>query len=66
MLPVYNRCAVHALTAAYLNLICQLTTLPTFCQHVHELSSRCSDRMIHMICPDLYRFPRSMLYLVSL
>lgn len=38
-LPVYNRCAVHALTAAYLNLICQLTTLPTFCQHIHEVSA---------------------------
>ncbi|XP_062857544.1 protein EFR3 homolog B isoform X2 [Trichomycterus rosablanca] len=36
-LPVYNRCAVHALSAAYLNLICQLTTVPAFCQHVHEV-----------------------------
>ncbi|TKS76167.1 Protein EFR3 -like protein B [Collichthys lucidus] len=26
-LPVFNRCAVHALAAAYLNLICQLTTV---------------------------------------
>ncbi|XP_042359177.1 protein EFR3 homolog B isoform X1 [Plectropomus leopardus] len=36
-LPVYNRCAVHALAAAYLNLICQLTTVPAFCQHIHEV-----------------------------
>lgn len=36
-LPVYNRCAIHALAAAYLNLICQLTTVPAFCQHVHEV-----------------------------
>lgn len=36
-LPVYNRCAVHALVAAYLNLICQLTTVPAFCQHIHEV-----------------------------
>uniref|UniRef100_A0A8C1IA10 Protein EFR3 homolog B-like n=1 Tax=Cyprinus carpio TaxID=7962 RepID=A0A8C1IA10_CYPCA len=36
-LPVYTRCAIHALSAVYLNLICQLTTVPTFCQHVHEL-----------------------------
>ncbi|XP_015228673.1 PREDICTED: protein EFR3 homolog B isoform X2 [Cyprinodon variegatus] len=36
-LPVYNRCAVHALSAAYLNLICQLTTVPAFCQHIHEV-----------------------------
>ena len=38
-LPVYNRCAVHALAAAYLNLICQLTTVPAFCQHIHEVWS---------------------------
>uniref|UniRef100_A0A8C9TAC6 EFR3 homolog B n=2 Tax=Scleropages formosus TaxID=113540 RepID=A0A8C9TAC6_SCLFO len=37
-LPTYNRCAVHALSAAYLNLISQLTTVPTFCQHVNEVS----------------------------
>lgn len=36
-LPVYNRCAIHALSAVYLNLISQLTTVPTFCQHVHEV-----------------------------
>lgn len=36
-LPVFNRCAVHALAAAYLNLICQLTTIPAFCQHIHEV-----------------------------
>ncbi|XP_068433869.1 protein EFR3 homolog B isoform X3 [Clinocottus analis] len=36
-LPVYNRCAVHAIAAAYLNLICQLTTVPAFCQHIHEV-----------------------------
>ncbi|KAG7282051.1 hypothetical protein CRUP_023567 [Coryphaenoides rupestris] len=36
-MPVYNRCAVHALSAAYLNLICQLTTVPAFCQHIHEV-----------------------------
>uniref|UniRef100_A0A8C5HBA3 EFR3 homolog B n=1 Tax=Gouania willdenowi TaxID=441366 RepID=A0A8C5HBA3_GOUWI len=36
-LPVYTRCAVHALAAAYLNLICQLTTVPAFCQHIHEV-----------------------------
>ena len=36
-LSVYNRCAVHALSASYLNLISQLTTVPAFCQHVHEV-----------------------------
>lgn len=37
-LPVYNRCALYALGAAYLNLISQLTTVPAFCQHIHEVS----------------------------
>ncbi|XP_068580580.1 protein EFR3 homolog B isoform X4 [Cebidichthys violaceus] len=36
-MPVFNRCAVHALAAAYLNLICQLTTVPAFCQHIQEV-----------------------------
>lgn len=46
-LPVYNRCAVHALAAAYLNLICQLTTVPAFCQHILEvtLGISVSDRV---------------------
>lgn len=38
-LPVFNRCAIHAVAAAYLNLICQLTTVPAFCQHIHEVCS---------------------------
>nr|XP_033795817.1 protein EFR3 homolog B isoform X1 [Geotrypetes seraphini]XP_033795820.1 protein EFR3 homolog B isoform X1 [Geotrypetes seraphini] len=36
-LSVYNRCALYALSAAYLNLISQLTTLPAFCQHINEV-----------------------------
>uniref|UniRef100_H3DG35 EFR3 homolog B n=1 Tax=Tetraodon nigroviridis TaxID=99883 RepID=H3DG35_TETNG len=36
-LPAFNRCAIHAVAAAYLNLICQLTTVPAFCQHIHEV-----------------------------
>ncbi|XP_058486465.1 protein EFR3 homolog B-like [Solea solea] len=36
-LPIYNRCAIHSLTAAYFNLICQLTTIPAFCKYIHEV-----------------------------
>ncbi|XP_058020728.1 protein EFR3 homolog B isoform X5 [Ahaetulla prasina] len=36
-LPLYSRCALYALGAAYLNLISQLTTVPAFCQHIHEV-----------------------------
>ena len=43
-LPVYNRCALYALGAAYLNLISQLTTVPAFCQHIHEVGVRMTLR----------------------
>ncbi|XP_042304613.1 protein EFR3 homolog B isoform X1 [Sceloporus undulatus] len=36
-LPLYGRCALYALGAAYLNLISQLTTVPAFVQHIHEV-----------------------------
>ncbi|XP_060610694.2 protein EFR3 homolog B isoform X1 [Anolis sagrei] len=36
-LPLYSRCALYALGAAYLNLISQLTTVPAFVQHIHEV-----------------------------
>ncbi|XP_069786713.1 protein EFR3 homolog B-like isoform X7 [Narcine bancroftii] len=36
-LPVWSRCAMHALSAAYLNFISQLTTLPAFCQSVQQV-----------------------------
>uniref|UniRef100_A0A672KU11 EFR3 homolog B n=1 Tax=Sinocyclocheilus grahami TaxID=75366 RepID=A0A672KU11_SINGR len=50
-LPVYNRCAIHALSAAYLNLISQLTTVPTFCQHVHEvIESR--KKLVPFLLPE--------------
>ncbi|GAA6085708.1 protein EFR3 homolog B isoform X1, partial [Tachysurus ichikawai] len=54
MLPVYNRCAVHALTAAYLNLICQLTTLPTFCQHVHEVIEMRQKEALFLLPEDVF------------
>ncbi|XP_056332859.1 protein EFR3 homolog B isoform X2 [Danio aesculapii] len=50
-LPVYTRCAIHALSAAYLNLISQLTTVPTFCQHIHEvIESR--KKLIPFLLPE--------------
>uniref|UniRef100_A0A8C2DRU2 EFR3 homolog Ba (S. cerevisiae) n=1 Tax=Cyprinus carpio TaxID=7962 RepID=A0A8C2DRU2_CYPCA len=50
-LPVYTRCAIHALSAVYLNLICQLTTVPTFCQHVHEvIESR--KKLVPFLLPE--------------
>ncbi|XP_006626138.2 protein EFR3 homolog B isoform X1 [Lepisosteus oculatus] len=53
-LPVYNRCAVHALSAAYLNLICQLTTVPAFCQHVHEVIEMRQKETPYLLPEDVF------------
>ncbi|XP_046877465.1 protein EFR3 homolog B isoform X2 [Hypomesus transpacificus] len=53
-LSVYNRCAVHALAAAYLNLICQLTTVPTFCQHIHEVIEVRQKDFPHLLPEDVF------------
>uniref|UniRef100_A0AAV2KBN8 Protein EFR3 homolog B n=1 Tax=Knipowitschia caucasica TaxID=637954 RepID=A0AAV2KBN8_KNICA len=53
-LPVYNRCAVHALVAAYLNLICQLTTVPAFCQHIHEVIEMRQKESPHLLPEDVF------------
>ncbi|XP_035388662.1 protein EFR3 homolog B isoform X3 [Electrophorus electricus] len=54
ILPVYNRCAIHALSAAYLNLISQLTTVPTFCQHVHEVIEARRKELPFMLPDDVF------------
>uniref|UniRef100_A0A3B3BMK5 EFR3 homolog Bb (S. cerevisiae) n=1 Tax=Oryzias melastigma TaxID=30732 RepID=A0A3B3BMK5_ORYME len=53
-LPTYNRCAVHALAAAYLNLICQLTTVPAFCQHIHEVIEVRRKEKPHLLPEDVF------------
>ncbi|KAJ0060877.1 hypothetical protein NL108_001724, partial [Boleophthalmus pectinirostris] len=53
-MPVYNRCAVHALVAAYLNLICQLTTVPAFCQHIHEVIEVRQKESPHLLPEDVF------------
>ncbi|XP_051501308.1 protein EFR3 homolog B-like isoform X2 [Myxocyprinus asiaticus] len=53
-LPVYNRCAVHALSAAYLNLISQLTTVPAFCQHVHEVIEMRQKEIPYLLPEDVF------------
>lgn len=51
-LTAYNRCALFALGAAYLNLISQLTTVPTFCQHIHEVRGRVWGQGCSLVCSD--------------
>uniref|UniRef100_A0A673I187 Protein EFR3 homolog B n=1 Tax=Sinocyclocheilus rhinocerous TaxID=307959 RepID=A0A673I187_9TELE len=53
-LPVYNRCAVHALSSAYLNLISQLTTVPAFCQHVHEVIEMRQKESPYLLPEDVF------------
>lgn len=53
-LPVYNRCALYALGAAYLNLISQLTTVPAFCQHVHEVIETRKKEAPYMLPEDVF------------
>ncbi|XP_030627521.1 protein EFR3 homolog B isoform X2 [Chanos chanos] len=53
-LPVFNRCAVHALSAAYLNLISQLTTVPAFCQHVHEVIEMRQKEAPYLLPEDVF------------
>uniref|UniRef100_A0A4W3JC81 Protein EFR3 homolog A n=1 Tax=Callorhinchus milii TaxID=7868 RepID=A0A4W3JC81_CALMI len=36
-LPMYNRCAILALVAGYLNFLSQMIAIPAFCQHVNKV-----------------------------
>ncbi|KAG8537780.1 hypothetical protein GDO81_023856, partial [Engystomops pustulosus] len=66
-LPAYNRCALHALCAAYLNLICQLTTVPAFCQHIHEVIEMRKKEGPYLLPEDIFvekpRWSKSMEHL---
>ncbi|XP_068136185.1 protein EFR3 homolog B isoform X2 [Hyperolius riggenbachi] len=53
-LPAYNRCALHALCAAYLNLISQLTTVPAFCQHIHEVIETRTKDAPYLLPEDVF------------
>ncbi|KAJ7988698.1 hypothetical protein DPEC_G00311930 [Dallia pectoralis] len=56
-LSVYNRCAVHALSAAYLSLISQLTTVPAFCQHIHEVIELRQKEVPYLLPEDIFTDP---------
>ncbi|XP_077869878.1 protein EFR3 homolog B-like [Saccoglossus kowalevskii] len=32
-----HQCVIHAVVSSYLNLISQLTAIPAFCQHIHQV-----------------------------
>lgn len=39
-MPMFIRCGVNALVAAYLNFLSQMIANPPFCQHVSKVSHR--------------------------
>jgi len=39
-LPITHKCAIHAIVAAHLNLISQLTAVPALCEHVAVVIAR--------------------------
>ncbi|XP_027706302.1 protein EFR3 homolog B isoform X2 [Vombatus ursinus] len=53
-LPAYNRCALYALGAAYLNLISQLTAVPAFCQHIHEVIETRQKEAPYLLPEDIF------------
>ncbi|XP_037668987.1 protein EFR3 homolog B isoform X1 [Choloepus didactylus] len=53
-LPVYNRCALYALGAAYLDLISQLTTVPAFCQHIREVIETRKKEAPYLLPEDVF------------
>ncbi|XP_075716948.1 protein EFR3 homolog B isoform X1 [Rhinoderma darwinii] len=53
-LPAYSRCALLALCAAYLNLISQLTTVPAFCQHIHEVIEMRKKEGPYLLPEDIF------------
>nr|XP_020839609.1 protein EFR3 homolog B isoform X3 [Phascolarctos cinereus] len=53
-LPAYNRCALYALGAAYLNLISQLTAVPAFCQHIHEVIETRQKEAPYLLPEDVF------------
>lgn len=36
-LPMFHRCGIMALVAAYLNFVSQMIAVPAFCQHVSKV-----------------------------
>lgn len=39
-LPMFNRCSIMGLVAAYLNFLSQMIAIPAFCQHISKVGSQ--------------------------
>ncbi|KAJ7409115.1 Protein EFR3 A [Willisornis vidua] len=63
-LPIFNRCGVMALVAAYLNFLSQMIAVPAFCQHVSKVietrSVEASYFLPETIFKDKCNLPKSL------
>ncbi|XP_054670935.1 protein EFR3 homolog A isoform X6 [Grus americana] len=63
-LPMFNRCGVMALVAAYLNFLSQMIAVPAFCQHVSKVietrSLEASYFLPETIFKDKSNLPKSL------
>ncbi|XP_030075107.1 protein EFR3 homolog A isoform X1 [Microcaecilia unicolor] len=63
-LPMFNRCGVMALVAAYLNFLSQMIAVPAFCQHVSKvIETRNVEApyfLPEVIFRDKYSLPKSL------
>ncbi|XP_067887852.1 protein EFR3 homolog A-like isoform X5 [Heterodontus francisci] len=63
-LPMYNRCAILALVAAYLNFLSQMIAVPAFCQHVNKVievrSKEAPYLLPEYISREKYVFPKTL------
>ncbi|KAM3857169.1 protein EFR3 homolog B-like [Diretmus argenteus] len=53
-LTVFNRCAVHAIAAAFLNLLSKLATLPAFSQHVTQVIESRQKDASYLLPEDIF------------
>ncbi|NXU80729.1 EFR3A protein, partial [Oreotrochilus melanogaster] len=63
-LPMFNRCGIMALVAAYLNFLSQMIAVPAFCQHVSKVietrSVEASYFLPETIFKDKCNLPKSL------
>ena len=53
-LPMFHRCGIMALVAAYLNFVSQMIAVPAFCQHVSKVIYL--DKSLHLNCMRMADF----------
>ncbi|EMP26671.1 Protein EFR3 like protein A [Chelonia mydas] len=57
-LPMFNRCGVMALVAAYLNFLSQMIAVPAFCQHVSKVIETRTVEAPYFLPENIFRDKR--------